>query len=789
MMLVCLLVAAQQCLVLAASKTQSAGAAAAADPGALPAPATPPPLAAAGISAAPDPFLQAAFEPWTWHGKYARHDWTGGDVGASCKLTDSRTLWVFGDTLIGHWGKAHGRRISDATGAMPHSSIGVMNLTMPPSHGFPGPVAWHWGQNDSSFFRPSWEKNKGPGRQAFWAAVTTPRTVNGRLLVLGNRVLYTAKGGPMGFLSNETVVFSVDGATKDPDNPANWTMDWFTLPHTGNLSHLPNKPLVDLARGTLLLDGKDDGRGGHPAGGEDPWLYLYGYVRTAAAVGQLPRDREIVSRIRWQALQGRSFSAQQYWVGGSTGWQQGWSDDLPQRMAALWSPGVAEMQPQWSTALQQFVVLTIPFGATFVEMRSAPAPEGPWSQVPKTVYHIPPPQNDTTKFFCYATMQHDLVSLPRNESASESESDIVFTYVCNGRTLGDVYASGAEASYIPQFVRMRFNGGFKSDDEDGSEAQAAALALLTRHWLENHATPRQAKLHLDMVRSMLTTVPHLSPPKHGGANALDAALAGETTTSSSRRLEEEGVACTADDLASRSAAVNAECCDEPTEDCSSGEPANCNAGCAGVLVPFFEDCHDALLGSQGGPALVKTLSNTIQECTQALAATCEQCPCTSGSAAATDTSGSAGGTPQTAVGKLPTLPAGFAESYTLDGCADPVSHCGEYRRVAAACVDSDHCPGDPSMCDGAPVYQRAGEVGGPVLYRFHYSDGGTRWWVGVSSTALSTCDNGPHNEGYFMYADSNAAEGAVADPVTTKQWYETGATGWHRQDITVSAGH
>jgi hypothetical protein len=40
-----------------------------------------------------------------------------------------------------------------------------------------------------------------------------------------------------------------------------------------------------------------------------------------------------------------------------------------------------------------------------------------------------------------------------------------------------------------------------------------------------------------------------------------------------------------------------------------------------------------------------------------------------------------------------------------------------------------------------------------------------------------------------MYADSNAAEGAVADPVTTKQWYETGATGWHRQDITVSAGH
>ena len=40
--------------------------------------------------------------------------------------------------------------------------------------------------------------------------------------------------------------------------------------------------------------------------------------------------------------------------------------------------------------------------------------------------------------------------------------------------------------------------------------------------------------------------------------------------------------------------MNAECCNEPGEDCSSGRPASCNAGCARVLLPFFDACGEAL---------------------------------------------------------------------------------------------------------------------------------------------------------------------------------------------------
>eukprot|EP01046_Picozoa_sp_COSAG06_P007708 COSAG06_NODE_381_length_16594_cov_7.199454_3_plen_2083_part_00 len=56
----------------------------------------------------------------------------------------------------------------------------------------------------------------------------------------------------------------------------------------------------------------------------------------------------------------------------------------------------------------------------------------------------------------------------------------------------------------------------------------------------------------------------------------------------------EGVPSDACDLSTRTIAVNSECCDEPSEDCSSGTPSSCNVGCAAVVLPFFADCSAAL---------------------------------------------------------------------------------------------------------------------------------------------------------------------------------------------------
>jgi hypothetical protein len=59
---------------------------------------------------------------------------------------------------------------------------------------------------------------------------------------------------------------------------------------------------------------------------------------------------------------------------------------------------------------------------------------------------------------------------------------------------------------------------------------------------------------------------------------------------------DKGGACA--DFDDRTAAVNDECCDEKSEDCSSGRPTTCNLGCAHVLLPFFDDCAGAL-GADG----------------------------------------------------------------------------------------------------------------------------------------------------------------------------------------------
>jgi hypothetical protein len=47
-------------------------------------------------------------------------------------------------------------------------------------------------------------------------------------------------------------------------------------------------------------------------------------------------------------------------------------------------------------------------------------------------------------------------------------------------------------------------------------------------------------------------------------------------------------------LSSGADAINKECCDEPTEDCTGGYPHVCNAGCAALVMPYWDDCSASL---------------------------------------------------------------------------------------------------------------------------------------------------------------------------------------------------
>ena len=74
---------------------------------------------------------------------------------------------------------------------------------------------------------------------------------------------------------------------------------------------------------------------------------------------------------------------------------------------------------------------------------------------------------------------------------------------------------------------------------------------------------------------------------------------------STRRRVQIG-ACSADSLAQRAADVTRECCDEPSEDCSSGVPTSCDSGCAAIFLPFWSDCRSVMgKNTQGFDSVVE----------------------------------------------------------------------------------------------------------------------------------------------------------------------------------------
>ena len=133
----------------------------------------------------------------------------------------------------------------------------------------------------------------------------------------------------------------------------------------------------------------------------------------------------------------------------------------------------------------------------------------------------------------------------------------------------------------------------------------------------------------------------------------------------------------------------------------------------------------------------------------------------------------------------------YADSYTLSGCQNN-GFCGVFTRVEAHCAagSSARCPGgvsaagnaDPTLCDGAPVYQQNGD--GFVLLRLSEQGGGTRWWVG-GSAALDDCELhvGSHSSRYSR-SDLNPGRPGYAPTAPAYGQWST----YYDESISVVAG-
>jgi hypothetical protein len=315
--------------------------------------------------------------------------WLGGDGAYSVPLSSTRSIWLFGDTFVGRPGQR------DRVGAaLVHNSVGVSEC-----RGGRFAIDYAWGAGADGAPRAFLER---PGAGWWWLFGGFAH--EGALYVGLLEVERAEPRGPLG------IPFAYTGsALARIENPGDPPPRWRTT-------------VLPLARGPVA----------HPVSAfavAAPHLYLFGFL-------DLPEGRHprILARLPLAALTGRPADpagALETWT--AAGWAPGWR---PDEAAIVMDDDASEMSVRHHPESDRWVALynfpavdgrfpeTRPADAVYA--RTAPAPEGPWSER-RLVFRIPelapePEAPSDPNLGCYAAKEQPQFSRP---------GSVTFTYVCN----------------------------------------------------------------------------------------------------------------------------------------------------------------------------------------------------------------------------------------------------------------------------------------------------------------------------------------------------------------------
>jgi len=312
----------------------------------------------------------------------------GADGAYSVDLGDDRVLWLFGDTFV-----ARDREHPHVGSAFLRNSIALQTGRDPTT-------AWirhHWRRGDdgelASFFA---EPAAG-----VWLWPAHGARLGDALVLFFERLHQEGAPGPWSF--------GADGwdarLVKNPDDPPErWEVGAVMLPPDGGAGALLGEAVV--VRGDTLL--------AFGTRGDDHEIVLARFVVADAARGDLSRPERFCGGDRW---------AQHC------------------RAATLFAPGAPESSVHFDADRGRWVwVASGGFGAAPIVWRTAPAPEGPWSD-PTVVFR--PPEATRDGAFVYAGKAHPEL---------DGGGALVVTYVPSGfdgfpASLDGVY-------YFPFFARL-----------------------------------------------------------------------------------------------------------------------------------------------------------------------------------------------------------------------------------------------------------------------------------------------------------------------------------------------
>ncbi|MFH0760321.1 MAG: DUF4185 domain-containing protein [Bacteroidota bacterium] len=324
--------------------------------------------------------------------------WTGGDVACTVTLSDSLTLWLFGDSWIG---PVVGNRHQDAA---------MINNAVAFQHGkavTPDKLEFYFGQSGgrpASLFLPP------DGRGFFWLTGGGILTRNGLFLFATQIVKIDGDSSVFGFEGAGNYIFSIRNPMEEP-------FRWQT--------EMVRTPFYDIT-----ADGSEISFGA-PQFTDKGFVYIYGTcfrksdINRYMILARVP-ENDILQFNRWE-----------FYTDGK------WQPDF-RKAGWLCDRFGAEYSVSWHPGLKKYITIYSELGMSEkIIMRTSARPEGPWSGQ-QVIYNCPEAAWDKD-YFCYAARAHPELSGP---------DELLVSYVCNSTDFWKM--AGDARIYVPKFIRIKF---------------------------------------------------------------------------------------------------------------------------------------------------------------------------------------------------------------------------------------------------------------------------------------------------------------------------------------------
>jgi hypothetical protein len=325
--------------------------------------------------------------------------WTGGDVASTVRLSASLTLWLFGDSWVG---PVVGNR---------HAGAEMINNAVAVQHGTDAvadSLRFYYGEENA---KPAALFTPPDGRGFYWLSRGGIRTHNGLYLVASQVVKKEGDSSVFGFEVVGNSLLAIDNPTEAPPL---WRPEILKIPFFGKTA---DGVEIDFGDPQFVEDGR---------------VYIYGLAFDR------PRGDRFMLLARAPESRLREFLTWEFYDGGR------WQSDF-RKAGRLCSRFGAEFSVSFVPGIRKYVTIYSELGMSDkIMMRTAPAPEGPWSEQ-EMVYRMPDPAKDKD-YFGYAAKGHAGLSGP---------NDLLVSYVCNAT---DFRKMASDASiYRPRFLRIRFH--------------------------------------------------------------------------------------------------------------------------------------------------------------------------------------------------------------------------------------------------------------------------------------------------------------------------------------------